>query len=221
MANRLSTAVPGSTRKSIFGHSYLSTPGRSPGRRPQKSYEDESNLLETPDVSQLIAQTPLRGIKTLKSGSGWDYSVDGTEELHTPPRRLFGDDDDDDDDVNQEEYDPEDDAGSFVEEDTVLGGPPRGASDDENEYGEETGLGEGGSIVLPKVLDFTTARNGADSLGENEDEQPPPKFATSATPLHPVGKSLQASVDPPSLAKVDIPLERFVVRLARCSSQRI
>ena len=203
MANRRSTAAPGSTRKSIFGHSYLSTPGWSPFLRRQKPYADESNLLETPDISQLMAQTPLRG---LKSGSGWDDSMDGTvHEMgpHTPPKGLFGHDDD----IDQEEDGSGEEDGSFVEEDTVLGVPPRGRSDGEDEYGEEE-LGEEGGIMLPKVLDFTTVRKGADSPDENEDYQPLPNSAKSASQLHPVNKSPGASA---SLPKVDIPLERFVV----------
>jgi len=211
MANRRSTAAPGSTRKSIFGHSYLSTPGWSPVLRRQKRYEDESNVLETPDISQLMAQTPLRGLKSLKSGSGWDDSMDGTvDEMgpHTPPRGCFGHDDD----IDQEGDGSEEEDGSFVEVDTVLGVPPRGGPDGEDEYGEEDELGEEGGIILPKVLDFTTVRKGADSPDENEDHQPLPNSATSASQLHPVNKSPGASA---SLPKVDIPLERFVVGLAQ------
>jgi hypothetical protein len=166
--------------------------------------------LETPDISQLMAQTPLRGIKTLKSGSGWDDSMDAAVdqmEPHTPPKRLFGHDED----VDQDEDGSEEEADSFVEEDTVLGIPPRGGSDDEDEYGEEDELREDGSTVLPKVLDFTTVRKGADSPDENEDYQPLPTSATSAKHLHPVNTSTGASA---SLPKVDIPLERFVVGLA-------
>jgi hypothetical protein len=156
-----------------------------------------------------MAQTPLHGIKTLKSGGGWDHSMDGTvEEPHTPPQRLFGGDED----VEQEEYDPEDDSGSFVEEDTVLGGPPRG---DEDECGNEVGLREGEGVVLPRLLDFTTVRKGADSPDENEDDYHPPKSSPSATPSHSASKSPGAAVP---LSKVDIPLERFVVGLAHRSS---
>lgn len=212
MANRRSTAVPGSTRKSIFGHSYLSTPGWSPALHLRNPYEDESNLLETPDVSQLMAQTPLHGIKALKSGTGWDDSMDGAAEVepHTPPKRLFSDDED----VDQEEYDPEGDTSSFVEEDTVLGVSQRSGLDCEDKYGEEEGLREDEGVVLPKVLDFTTVRKGAESPDENEDDQPSLMSVTSAAPLHPVTKSSEASAP---LSKVDIPLERFVVGLSHCS----
>ena len=200
-------AVPGSTRKSIFGHSYFSTPGRSPALHLQKSYEDESNLLRTPDISQLMAQTPLRGIKALKSGSGWDDSIDGTvEEVepNTPPKRLF----DDDEDVDEDEYDPVGDTSSFVEEDTILGVQPRSGLDDEDTYGEEDELQEDEGIVLPKVLDFTTVRKGAESPDENEDDRPP---SPSATLLHPIAKSAEASVP------LSNPLERFIVGLSHCS----
>lgn len=200
-------AVPGSTRKSIFGHSYLSTPGRSPALHRRKSYEDESNLLETPDISRLMAQTPLQGIKSLKAGSGWDDSMDRTvEELepHTPPKRLFGDDED----ADLEEYDPEDDSDSFVEEDTVLGVQPRTGLGDGDEYGEEESLREDESVILPKVLDFTAVGKGADSPDEHEDDQLPPSSAMRATPLHSAAQSPRISTP---LSKTDIPLERFVV----------
>jgi hypothetical protein len=170
--------------------------------------------LETPDISQLMAQTPLQGIRALNPGSGWDDSMDGTRtemEPHTP-QKLFGDDED----ADQENYDREDDAGSFVEEDTILGVPPRGGIGDEDEYGEGEGTKEDVSVVLPKALDFTAVRKGADSPDEDEDDQPLLKFASSATLLPPVSKSPEG---PTPLAKVDIPLERFVVGLARYSSQ--
>ncbi len=153
-----------------------------------------------------MAQTPLRGIKSLKSGSGWDDSMDGIVdemEPHTPPKRLFGHDDD----VDQEE-----DTGSFVEEDTVLGVPLRDGSGGKDGYREEDGFGEDEGVMLPKVLNFTTIRKGANSPDDNEDDQPLPNSATSATQLHPVTKSPRASAPSP---KVDIPLERFVVNLAK------
>jgi len=140
--------------------------------------------------------------------------MDGTvEEVgpHTPPKRLF----DYDEDVDQEEDGPEDDTGSFVEEDTILGVSPRGVSGGEDECGGEEGLREDEGVMLPKVLDFTKVRKGADSPDENEDDQPLPNSATSATPLHPATKSPRASAQ---LPRVDIPLERFVVGLAHCSS---
>ena len=145
-----------------------------------------------------MAQTPLRGIKSLKSGSGWDDSMDVTVdemEPRTPPQKLFGHDED----VDQEE-----DTGSFVEEDTVLGVPLRGGSGGKGEYGEEEELREDEDVILPKVLNFTTTRKGADSPDENEDDQPLPNSATTKSP--------EASA---SLPNADIPLERFVVSLAK------
>lgn len=135
-------------------------------------------------------------------------------EPHTPPKRLFGHDED----IDQEEDGPEDDAGSFVEEDTILGVTPRGDLGDEDEYEEEEELREDGGVVLPKVLDFTTVRKGADSPDENEDDQPLPNSARSAPQQRPVNESPRASA---SLPKVDIPLERFVVGFAYLSSQPI
>jgi hypothetical protein len=128
-------------------------------------------------------------------------------ELHTPPKRLFGDDQDvdqedvDQEDVDQEECDPEGDTSSFVEEDTPLGVPLSRGLDDEDKYGEEEEL-QDHDVVLPKMLNFTSVRTGADSPDENEDERPTSKSATGATPPP------EASVP---LPKVDIPLERFVV----------
>jgi len=209
MANRRSTTAPGSARKSIFGHSYFSTPGWSPVLHRGNPQEDGINLLETPDISQLMAQTPLHGIKALGSGSGWDDSIDGTVEAlepRTPSKRLFGDDED----VDLEEYQPDDDTGSFIEEDTILGVPPRGGLGDEDTYGEEEGGREEEGVILPKVLDFTTVRKGADSPDENGDDQPLSTSAMSATTLPPVTKSPGTSAPPP---RVDIPLERFVVGL--------
>ena len=128
-------------------------------------------------------------------------------EPRTPPRRLFGQDED----ADQEEDGAEQDSGSYVEEDTILGVPLRDVSGGEDEYREDEGLGEDEDIVLPKVLNFTTIRKGEDSPDENEDDQPLPNSATSPAQLHPVTKSPGASAP---LAKVDIPLERFVVGFA-------
>ena len=135
--------------------------------------------------------------------------MDGTvDEMdpRTPPNRLFGYDED----VDVEEDGPEQDSSSFVEEDTILGVPLRDVSGGEDEYREDDGLGEDEDVVLPKVLNFTTIRKGADSPDEHDDYQPLPNSATSATRLHPVTKPPGASAP---LAKVDIPLERFVVGL--------
>ena len=131
-----------------------------------------------------------------------DVTVDEMEP-RTPPQKLFSHDED----VDQEE-----DTGSFVEEDTVLGVPLRGGSGGKGEYREEEELREDEGVILPKVLNFTTTRKGADSPDENEDDQPLPNSATSARHLHPVTKSPEASA---SLPNVDIPLERFVVSLAK------
>lgn len=133
--------------------------------------------------------------------------MDGTVdemEPRTPPNRLFGHDED----VDQEEDGPEQDSSSFVEEDTILGVPLKDGSGGEDECREDEG------VVLPKVLNFTSIRKGAGSPDEDEDDQPLPNSATSATQLHPVTKSAGASAP---LAKVDIPLERFVVGFEHCS----
>lgn len=139
-----------------------------------------------------------------------DETVDEMEP-HTPPKRLFGYDED----IDQEEDGPEENEGSFVEEDTILGVPPRGGLGGEDEYEEEEELREDGGTMLPKVLDFTTVRKGADSPDENEDDQPLPNSARSAPQLRPVNESPRTSA---SLPKADIPLERFVVGFAHFSS---
>ena len=136
-----------------------------------------------------------------------DGTVDEVEP-HTPPKRLFGHDED----VDQEEDAPEEDTGSFVEEDTILGVPVRSGSGGKGEYREEEEFREDEGVLFPKVLNFTTIRKGADSPDEDEDDQLLPNSATSATQLHPVTESSGASAPSPN---VDIPLERFVVGLAK------